>query len=477
MRLSSAPSPLPEAGLDPAVETLLEDAGRRPAGGLDRREWIAELVAGGAFVAVSAALVVLLPASRGWSPGVVVALVLGLAAAARVEFDVGAGFTIPTELVFIPMLFLAPLAWVPALVAGALVLSRLPDYLSGRVHPGRAILALGDAWYAVGPVLVLSLAGAHVPTWSDWPIYLGALAFQVGADLSASMLRAWMALGIPPRLQASEMAWVYLVDALLAPIGLLAAFASVGHPYAFLAGLPLCALLGLFALERRLRMRQALALSHAYRGTAMLLGDLVEDDDQYTGEHSRTVLELALSVGEALRLGGRDLRDLEFAALLHDVGKVNIPNDLINKAGPLTHEEMALMRTHTIEGHRILTRFGGVLGGVGSIVRACHERWDGAGYPDGLAGNRIPLPARIIFCCDAFNAMTTDRSYRAARPLADALTELRAHAGTQFDPRVVEVLARLVEARPARLPGEDPVAAELLAGLGEGEVGRGQDHL
>src|SRR3954447_18405027 len=145
MRLSSAPSPLPEVdpGLDPAVETLLEDARSRPGGRLDRREWIAGLVAGGAFVAVNAALVLLLPASRGWSPALVAALVLALAVAARVEFDVGAGFTIPTELVFIPMLFLAPLPWVPALVASGLLLSRLPDYATERVHPGRSILALG----------------------------------------------------------------------------------------------------------------------------------------------------------------------------------------------------------------------------------------------------------------------------------------------------------------------------------------------
>jgi HD-GYP domain-containing protein (c-di-GMP phosphodiesterase class II) len=228
-----------------------------------------------------------------------------------------------------------------------------------------------------------------------------------------------------------------------------AAFASVRYPYAFLLVLPLCGLLGVFALERRLRMRQALALSHAYRGTAMLLGDVVEDDDKYTGEHSRTVLELALPVGDALGVSARERRDLEFAALLHDVGKMAIPKGIVNKAGPLTHEEMALMRTHTIEGHRILSRFGGVLGGVGAIVRACHERWDGAGYPDGLAGKRIPLAARIIFCCDALNAMSTDRAYRAALPLPAALAELRDNAGTQFDPRVVEVLTGLVEARLA----------------------------
>ena len=108
------------------------------------------------------------------------------------------------------------------------------------------------------------------------------------------------------------------------------------------------------------------------------------------------------------------------------------------------------MRTHTIEGHRILGRFGGVLGEVGRIVRACHERWDGDGYPDGLMRERIPLAARIIFACDAFNAMTTDRTYRPALPVSEALAELNANAGGQFDPRVVEVVVQLVAAgRPA----------------------------
>jgi len=208
-------------------------------------------------------------------------------------------------------------------------------------------------------------------------------------------------------------------------------------------------------------MEQALALSHAYRGTALLLGDLIEDDDAYTGRHSRGVVRLALQVSDELRLDTRTRSDLEFAALLHDVGKVAIPKNVINKAGELTHEEMALVRTHTIEGHRILSRFGGVLGEVGRIVRSCHERWDGAGYPDGLAGERIPLPARIIFVCDAFNAMTTERSYRPARPLEDALAELRKNAGSQFDPALVELVCRVVEERAgAQAAGPAPLARD-----------------
>jgi HD-GYP domain-containing protein (c-di-GMP phosphodiesterase class II) len=199
-----------------------------------------------------------------------------------------------------------------------------------------------------------------------------------------------------------------------------------------------------FAHERRARIDNALELSAAYRGTAFLLGDVVEADDEYTGLHSRDVVELAVAVAEELGLPEKDRRDTEFVALLHDVGKIRIPAEIINKPGRLTPEERAVMETHTIEGERMLDQVGGLLGEVGRIVRSCHERFDGTGYPDGLAGEAIPHVARVVMCCDAYSAMTTDRPYRKALPLATVLEELRANAGTQFDPLVVDALIRVV---------------------------------
>jgi HD-GYP domain-containing protein (c-di-GMP phosphodiesterase class II) len=190
----------------------------------------------------------------------------------------------------------------------------------------------------------------------------------------------------------------------------------------------------------------------------MLLGDVVETDDAYTGSHSRDVVELAVEVGRRMGLGADALRDLEFGALLHDVGKIAVPKEIINKPGKLTPEEWAIMKRHTIEGQRMLENVGGVLARVGVIVRASHEDYDGGGYPDGLAGSDIPIEARICSTCDAFSAMTTDRSYRAAMPLQDALAELRRCSGTQFDPAVVvtlitvlqeETVSRVETARPA----------------------------
>jgi HD-GYP domain-containing protein (c-di-GMP phosphodiesterase class II) len=207
-------------------------------------------------------------------------------------------------------------------------------------------------------------------------------------------------------------------------------------------------LLAYFARERQVRIDHALELGHAYRGTAMLLGDVVEADDAYTGSHSRDVVSLVIDVADRLGLDVRQRRDAEFAALLHDIGKIKVPGEIINKPGRLTDEEWEIMKTHTLEGERLLSQIGGILGNVGRIVRSCHEDWDGTGYPDGLVGEEIPLVARIVRACDAFSAMTTDRSYRKARPVEEALAELKRCSGTDFDPVVVETLAAAVSSTP-----------------------------
>ena len=134
-------------------------------------------------------------------------------------------------------------------------------------------------------------------------------------------------------------------------------------------------------------------------------------------------------------LSPRQRRNVEFGALLHDVGKIAVPKEIINKPGPLTDDEWLVIKTHTIEGQRMLDRVGGLLSEVGRVVRSSHEKWDGTGYPDGLVGDAIPVESAIVSCCDAFNAMTTDRSYRAAMSLDEASTSSRQHAGTQFSPR------------------------------------------
>ena len=131
------------------------------------------------------------------------------------------------------------------------------------------------------------------------------------------------------------------------------------------------------------------------------------------------------------------------------MGKVRVPNEIINKPGPLTDDERKVMERHTVEGEQLLLRVGGLLGEIGRVVRSCHERWDGEGYPDGLAGERIPLLARIVSCCDAYNAMTSDRSYRKALPAEQAQAELRACSGTPVRPARRGRAARLALGRVA----------------------------
>jgi HD-GYP domain-containing protein (c-di-GMP phosphodiesterase class II) len=157
-----------------------------------------------------------------------------------------------------------------------------------------------------------------------------------------------------------------------------------------------------------------------------------------------------------LKLDAQRRRNLEFGALLHDVGKIAIPKEIINKPGKLDAAEWTVIKTHTLEGQKMLERVGGFMRDVGLIVRSHHERWDGGGYPDGLAGEEIPLEARIIACCDTWNAMRTDRAYRKALSHEVALTELMANSRTQFDPTVVEALLNVIEPAPVRVDESRP---------------------
>jgi HD-GYP domain-containing protein (c-di-GMP phosphodiesterase class II) len=419
---------------------------------------LGETVAGATFLAIAAIVAVLLPAERALAPGVAVLLVLAYALAVRVKFEVHTAYTAPTQLVLVPMLFLLPTPSVPLLVAAGRLLGELPDYLRGRRHPEREVVALGDSWHVLGPVLVLVAAGAQSPAPAHWPIYLLALGAQFTADLAVSTAREWFELSVPPRTVLGDSAWICVVDALLSPIGFLAALAGDQGRYGFLLALPLLPLLAFFARERQDRLEKAIELRNAYRGTTMLLGDLIESGDEYTGFHSRTVVSLSLLVADALGLDAGQRRNTEFAALLHDIGKLAVPEEILNKPGPLDAHEWAVMKRHTIEGERMLDRVGGVLADVGRIVRCSHEHRDGGAYPDGMAGEAIPIEARIVSCCDAFNAMTTDRPYRRTLSTETALFELRANRGTQFDPAVADTLIAVLGAprEGSALPTPEP---------------------
>jgi putative nucleotidyltransferase with HDIG domain len=430
------------AGLDPEVERLIEDSDPRLREPLRGRQLLAHGILG--LLALLAA--VALPAAAGASIdiGPAVALTFAFALAYRVHFPVGPGKAVPTQLVLWPMLLLLDPAIVPALVIAALLLGRLPDVLAGREHPSRLLLAPGDALYSVGPAIVLTAAGISGVEWADSPVWAAALAAQLALDLVGAVLGDWLAFGVAPNLELGLMGWVALVDVLLTPVGLLAAEAGEGQPYAALLVLPLVALLELFARERRARIEQAIEMSRTYHRTALLLGDVIEADDAYTGSHSRGVVALSLAVARELGLSERDRRLCELGALLHDVGKIHVPDAILNKPATLSEAEWGVMRGHTLSGQRMLDRVGGFLREVGVVVRSSHEHWDGSGYPDGLAGETIPIASRVVTACDAYSAITTDRVYRSARTSEVAVEELKRCSGHQFDPAVVDALVRIV---------------------------------
>ena len=176
-------------------------------------------------------------------------------------------------------------------------------------------------------------------------------------------------------------------------------------------------------IEARNRLLEAKAT-----GAGALLAAL-EARDGYTGEHSEAVVDLSVAVARRLGLSEEEVSDVEQAALLHDVGKIGVPDSVLNKRGPLDEQEWALMREHPAIGERIVSSVAGLVH-LAPIVRAEHERWDGTGYPDGLAGDGIPLASRVVFCCDSFHAMTSERPYREAIGEQRAFAELQENAGS-----------------------------------------------
>ena len=362
-----------------------------------------------------------------------------------IGIEVGSGLALPTELVLVPMLFVLPANVVPWVVACGLIAARLPDLLSGKVSLERVAVLPGNAFFSFGPTLVFLFAQEPSADWRGGAIVAAAVAAQFAFDFVGACLLEWLALGVQPTKLLRPLAWTFAIDAMVAPFAYGVAVADRAQRGAVLLAFPLLVLFALFARERRERLDSLLELSGAYRGTAFLLGDVVEADDAYTGDHSKQVVDLVVAVCDELGLGARDLRLAEFTALLHDIGKIRISSEIINKPAALTPAEREIINTHTVEGEQLLVRVGGLLGDVGHLVRSCHERWDGTGYPDGLAGAATPLISRIVCCCDAYNAMTTDRTYRRALSQRQAIDELVANRGTQFDPAVVDAIIAIVD--------------------------------
>jgi diguanylate cyclase (GGDEF)-like protein len=736
-----------DMGSGSAAERLLEQTWEDRSRRLSRRELLTEVVAGALFVVCALALLLVRGATAGFDPAIAAVLVVLYVAVSFVEFPVGAGYAAPTQLVLVPMLVLLPPAVVPPLVAGGYAIARLFDWARGRGSAQRVLFSIADAWFALGPALVLVIAGSRELAIADWKLLAAALALGLVVDAAAATVREAASRGIAPRLQLEVVALIWIVDAALAPIGVLAGAASRHHLLAMLAVLPLAGLFMVMGHDRNRRIEQGqrrlelairergrlqsavrrmgeafaarldldalmdilvrgsieavdadagwLAMRdhepqrkpagataeldpalHAAAGAAMaadgpaqvsdgagwaialplvvegsfeaavciartarpfeedeiaLLGELaakgrsaaadilghqvlraqaltdpltglgnrrqladeltawlehagtagprllmcfdldgfkayndtfghpagdallarlgeklraatasygtafrlggdefcalldvegesveeviaaaadaltesgeefaisashgvvllpheartfeqalqLADDRMYSDKHQRSgareqardvlmrtmhakqpalsvhsgeVAELATAVARRLGMRGEEVDEVTRAAELHDVGKVGIPDAILDKPAALDVAEWDFMRQHTILGERILNA-APALRPVATIVRSTHERWDGAGYPDGLRGEEIPLGARIVAVCDAYEAMTADRAYRSARSHEAACRELEAMAGTQFDPEVVAVFVGEVARRATR---------------------------
>ena len=278
-------------------DMLIEESRRRPSSTLARREWAVSFASAGLFVGV--AVLMALAADRhaahlsAFTAGL---LVVTYSVVSRVEFEIGTGSAVPTELMLVPMLFILPPATVPLVVGAAYLGGALIDVGMGILRADRLPVVISTCWHAVGPALVLVVGGAGAPSWGNWPLYAAALGAQFAFDLISSVIREWLGFGISPAAVIGFMRPVFLVDALLAPAGLLFAFAVAPQPAAMLAVMPLVALIWVFSRERRARIDQALALTTAFDGVSQQARH-----DALTGLANRLGWEEALAAEQQRR--------------------------------------------------------------------------------------------------------------------------------------------------------------------------------
>ncbi len=296
----------------PGAESLLLLGRERHGdgdGGAARRLLITEAAAAGIFIAAAGSLALLASSPRSFSLWVFAVSVVVYLVAGRVQYPVGSAWSAPTQLAFVPMLFVLPTPYVPLIIAGCSLADRLPQAIHGQLAPARALARVADSFYALGPALVLVLFGAQVFSWDHWPVFVLAFAAQIAFDAGAGLGRTWFAERIRPSGQL-PMLWLYITDACLSCVGLLIAASAANRPGLVLLALPLVGLMGLLARERQQRLEYSLALTSAYRRTTTLLvqsQSLTQELQTQSGELQRTNDELH----EKARLLAAQNRDIE----------------------------------------------------------------------------------------------------------------------------------------------------------------------
>jgi diguanylate cyclase (GGDEF)-like protein len=334
------------------VDPLLEESRNRASARLSRREQLTTILSAASYLVAAAAMLIGFDASLSdVRLATAASFIIAYAFVSRVEFEIGTGAAVPTEIVLVPMLFALPPATVPVAVAVAYMAGAASEVAEGKLRPQRLPVVLSNCWHAIGPAFVLAMWGTRQPTWDDLPLYAVALLAQFGFDLASSVVRESLGFGVSPRAVMAFLQPVFLVDALLAPVGLTAAFVIAPEPLALLGILPLAGLLWVFARDRRYRIDQALALSHAYHGAS----DQARRDG-LTGVFNR------LAWDEALTAGQQNIRDSNQAAslIVVDVDGLKEANDgRGHEFGDAVIRSLARALSHTVREQDVVARVGG----------------------------------------------------------------------------------------------------------------------
>lgn len=315
---------------------------------------------------------------------------------------------------------------------------------SHRRDSGIILLLVAVLEILVGTIVYLTGGTTYVYVQFMYlPVMLGGLLFgSVGgvlvAILGGVLVGPLMPLEVEKNLAQPTLSWLIRTGF----------FCLIGGSSGVLSGL----------LRQRMRMIENVAqeLSVTYGRTLHALVSLIQERDDKTADHSERVAYNAVIIGRELNIKQDDLENLYWGGILHDLGKIGISELIINKPGPLTLEERFDMQRHAEIGARVLLKASPDFGPIARVVRSHHERWDGAGYPDGLKAEMIPVEARILAVLDVFEALTSKRPYREPMLTQDALFILRENAGTHFDPRIVDVFTSLFQSNKLALGIETP---------------------